>query len=172
MPEVLKEKERFEMVFRFIERLAETLKSKIGEDLISVVLYGSYARGQFGPESDVDLLIVANGLSPSSLDRQAFFTRILDEVETPSKQDFTPSRGFPYISAILKTPQEADCISRLYFDMIDEAKIFFDREDFFKSVLQKVKKKLEALGAKRVQVGKMWYWDLKPDYQPGEIFEI
>jgi hypothetical protein len=167
----LEEKERLEIVSGFIERLVETLNNRIGENLVSVVLYGSYARGRIGPDSDVDLLIIANGLSPSSLERQAFFTGILNEVEAPLRQTLN-RRWFPYVSAILKTPQEADCISRIYFDMIDEAKIFFDKGDFWGSVLKKVKKRLEVLGAKKIQVGEMWYWDLKPDYQPGEIFEI
>ncbi|MCX8117946.1 MAG: hypothetical protein N3G78_08460 [Desulfobacterota bacterium] len=72
----------------------------------------------------------------------------------------------------MKTPQEANLGSRIYFDMIEEAKILYDREDFFKGLLSRVREKLERLGAKKIQVGKMWYWDLKPDYRPGEIFEI
>ena len=56
--------------------------------------------------------------------------------------------------------------------MVEEAKILFDREDFFRTVLRKVQARLKDLGARKVQVGKMWYWDLKPDYRPGEIFEI
>jgi len=172
MIKILGDKERFEIIFNFLDCLVETLKDSIGENLVSVVLYGSYARGQGGSESDVDVLIIADGLAPSSIERQAFFTRILNKVEAPLRQTLSQTGWFPYISAILKTPQEADCISRIYFDMIDEAKIIFDKGDFFKSVLQRVKKRLEELGAKRVQVGKMWYWDLKPDYRPGEIFEI
>jgi len=172
MAEILGEKERFEIVSNLIERLAQRLRSSMGDNLISVVLYGSYARKQIGPESDVDILIIADGLPRSTLERQIFLTKIFNEIEDHLRQTLYPTGLFPYISAILKTPQEANCVSRIYFDMIDEARIFFDRGDFFKSVLQKVKKRLEELGAKRVQVGKMWYWDLKPDYRPGEIFEL
>lgn len=172
MIKILEDKERFEIIFNFLDRLVEALKNSIGENLVSVVLYGSYARGQIGSESDVDVLIIAEGLPSSSLERQAFFTKIISEVEAPLKEIFSETGWFPYISAILKTPQEADRISRIYFDMIDEACILYDKRDFFKGVLAKVRKRLEELGAKRIQVGKMWYWDLKPDYQPGEIFEI
>jgi hypothetical protein len=98
-------------------------------------------------------------------------TKMLQEIEAPFRQSL-PSSSFPYISAISKTPQEADHISRIYFDMIDEAKIFFDKEGFFESVLRKVKKRLKELGAKKIRVGKMWYWDLKPNYRAGDIFEL
>ncbi len=168
----LEEKERFEIVFDFLDRLVKALKRTLGENLISVILYGSYARGQIEPESDVDVLIIADGLVSSSIERQVFFTQILSKVEDPLRQTLSQTGWFPYISAILKTSQEADCISRIYFDMIDEAKIIFDKRDFFRSVLKKTRKRLGELGAKRVQVGKMWYWDLKPDYRPGEVFEI
>ncbi len=168
----LTEKARFEMVLSILESLKEELGNCLGENLTSIVLYGSYARGQTTVDSDVDILIIAEGLPHSSLERQAIFTKILNELEIPLRKGLHQTGWFPYISAILKTPQEADRISRIYFDMIDEAKIIFDKDGFFRSLLRKVEKKLKELGAKRIQVGEMWYWDLKPDYRPGEIFEI
>jgi predicted nucleotidyltransferase len=160
-----------ELITRLIRDLIKILKSKLGDDLVSVVLYGSYAREQPTPDSDIDLLIVADKLPESSLDRQMLMAKMLPEIESSYWRSL-PSGTFPYISAILKTPREADHISRLYFDMIDEAKIFFDKDNFFESVLRKVKKRLEELGAKRIRIGKMWYWDLKPDYRPGDTFEL
>jgi hypothetical protein len=169
---ILDDQKRLEMVTGLTGRLVEELHHRLRENLVSVVLYGSYARGTSGPDSDVDLLIIAKGLPSSSLERQAFVTPILFEIEHPYRQSLKHTGWFPYISALLKTPEEAECVSRIYFDMVEEAKILFEREGFFQAVLQKVQKRLAELGAKRVQVGKMWYWDLKPDYRPGEIFEI
>ena len=31
---------------------------------------------------------------------------------------------------------------------------------------------LTALGARRIREGTTWYWDLKPDFQPGDVVEI
>jgi len=172
MAESLEEKERIEIILPLIEHLVQAVQDKIGEDLISVILYGSYARGQIGEGSDVDILIVARNLPSSSLDRQVFFNKILLKVEEPLRKKLQGTGWFPYVSAILKTPDEASRISRFYFDMVDEAKIFLDKENFFKSVLERVKNRLKELRAKKIQVGKMWYWDLKPDYRPGDVFEI
>jgi predicted nucleotidyltransferase len=35
-----------------------TLRSIYGERLAKIILYGSYARGEQTPESDIDLLVV------------------------------------------------------------------------------------------------------------------
>ncbi len=172
MAEFFVQAERTEIVFQFMEHLASAVRDQMGEDLVSIVLCGSFARGQIGEGSDVDILIIARNLPSSSLDRQVFSNKILLKVEEPLRKKLQGTGWFPYISVILKTPDEASRVSRFYFDMIEEAKIFFDKEDFFKSVLEGVKSRLKELGAKKIQVGKMWYWDLKPDYRPGDIFEI
>jgi len=38
--------------------------------------------------------------------------------------------------------------------------------------LSDFRERLDRLGARKVFQGDRWYWDLKPDYKPGEIFEI
>ncbi|MEM2732979.1 MAG: nucleotidyltransferase domain-containing protein, partial [Nitrososphaerota archaeon] len=53
------------------------LRRKLGEDLVSVVLFGSFARGDASRESDIDLLIVGDNLPQSRFDR----IRLFDEVE-------------------------------------------------------------------------------------------
>jgi predicted nucleotidyltransferase len=39
----------------------ETLRNGLGDDLVAVVLFGSRARGEAGPESDWDLLLIGEG---------------------------------------------------------------------------------------------------------------
>jgi predicted nucleotidyltransferase len=44
-----------------VARFASRLSSALGNDLHALWLYGSRARGTAQPESDVDLLVIANG---------------------------------------------------------------------------------------------------------------
>jgi hypothetical protein len=46
---------------RTVERFASRLDDALGSDLRGLWLYGSRARGMAHPESDVDLLVIADG---------------------------------------------------------------------------------------------------------------
>lgn len=47
---------------RYVERLGLALRSRLGDGLVSLVLYGSRARGTHRDDSDIDVLIVIEGL--------------------------------------------------------------------------------------------------------------
>ena len=47
-------------------RYAELLRQTLGDNLVSVVLFGSVARGEARPDSDIDLLIVDPSLGDSA----------------------------------------------------------------------------------------------------------
>jgi len=46
---------------RVVERFASRLNDVLGSDLRGLWLYGSRARGTAHPESDIDLLVIADG---------------------------------------------------------------------------------------------------------------
>ncbi len=78
----------------------------------------------------------------------------------------------PLLSPVLKTPEEVGHGSPLFLDMTEDARILFDRRSFFARELDRLRERLAHLGARRVWLGNAWYWDLKPDYRPGEVFEL
>ncbi len=57
-----------------VAALKERLVDMLGTDLLSVVLFGSKARGDAEPASDVDIAIIVRGLTPKIRDE------ILDRV--------------------------------------------------------------------------------------------
>ena len=142
-----------------------------GERLISLVVFGSVGRGVPGPDSDVDCLLVVDPLPDGRIPRVTEFSAVenalahhLDDLRTKSL--------FVEISPVFKTPGEMQRGSPLLLDMVDDALVLFDRDEFFAHEIADLRKRLEARAARRVWVGNAWYWDLKPDYQPGEVFEI
>ena len=50
-----------------LDEIAATAKEIFGEKLDSVILYGSYARGDYTPESDVDIMILVREITPEKL---------------------------------------------------------------------------------------------------------
>lgn len=145
----------------------DLVKKHLGNDLVSVVLFGSVATGHERPDSDVDILLVIKQLAHSRMERR----KILDAVHAELDTLVLPYQR-PFVSTILKTPDEALHVGPLYFDMVDRSLILYDQDGFFRNALAKVARRLQTLGAQRKKLGTIEYWDLKPDYVPGEIFEI
>ena len=54
---------------RDLQCFLRLLQSRWGEQLMSVVLFGSGARGEAKAESDIDLLVISEHFSRSRLDR-------------------------------------------------------------------------------------------------------
>ena len=50
-----------------LSEIAKTARETFGEHLDSVILYGSYARGDYTPNSDVDMMILVKGIAPKDL---------------------------------------------------------------------------------------------------------
>jgi uncharacterized protein len=45
-----------------LDRFAATLRGELGDDVLAIRLFGSYARGTAGPDSDIDTLVIARTL--------------------------------------------------------------------------------------------------------------
>ncbi len=75
------------MIKEFKQDLANTLKHKFNQDLLSIVLFGSFIKGTFTGTSDIDVLVV----NPLMLeiyetneivyDRDNFFKQLLMALE-------------------------------------------------------------------------------------------
>lgn len=139
----------------------------LGPRLVSLVLFGSAARGTAGASSDIDLMIVAGE-----------FPRSLSERRRPLLAEWRrvrAARGLPDVewNLVTKTPDEARHHSPLYLDMVEDAILLVDRDGFFGHVLDAMRARMRVLASRRVFLDDgSWYWDLKPDFRFGEVVEI
>jgi predicted nucleotidyltransferase len=155
-----------EPVFSALRRSCEEV---YGERLTTVAIFGSAGRGTARPDSDLDLLLVADSLPNGRMRRIDEFAA----VEKRLSDLLAPEAGAaPLLSPVLKTPEEVGHGSPLFLDMTEDALILFDRRSFFTQELDRLRERLAHLGARRIWLGNAWYWDLKPDYRPGEVFEL
>lgn len=148
---------------QLVERLRGACQSFYGERLVSLVVFGSVGRGTPKPDSDIDLLIVADLLPDGRIPR----VRDFDAVER-SVASGGPAKLAHRLSPIFKTPAEVRRGSPLFLDMLDDGRLLYDRDGFFAKELAALKGRLDKLGAKRIWRGEAWYWDLKPDFKPGD----
>jgi len=152
-----------------LDDLLSKFKNVCGDNLVSLVLYGSLARGDFRNDSDIDLLLIFEKLPKEKFLRQRFFIEIEKEI---SFEEFYEKGYYPTFSPILKTTKEAKFLSPLYLDMVDDAIILFDKNSFFQNILEILKARLSELGAIKKKIGDKWYWDLKPNYKFGDEIRI
>jgi len=154
-----------------IARLVDACRAHYGARLVAVAVFGSAGRGAARPDSDVDLLIVADSLPNGRVARARDFDAVEDAVRGQIKEARAVGLS-AFVSPVFKTPGEIDQGSPLLLDMIDDARLLYDRAGFLRGALTRFKARLSALGAKRIWKGNAWVWDLKPDYTPGEVFEL
>jgi len=147
-----------------MRRYVAALERRYGADLVSVVVFGSRARGEARPESDLDVLIVVRGLPRNRWDRYSGLHDLGREVS----REFAAA-----VSPILLTPEEAARVKPYYLGMLSGHVILFDREGFFAAILERLRRRLAELGSRRyVDKDGYEYWDLKPDWKPGDVVEL
>ena len=151
--------------------LTAACRQHYGDRLLSVAVYGSVARGMPRPDSDVDVLIVAHGLADRHSHRLRDFRAVEDVLR--ARIDAARADGLqPELSPVLMTPAELRRGSMLLLDMTEDARILFDPQDCLAGALARLWRRLHELGSRRVWLGNAWYWDLKPDYKPGDVFDL
>jgi predicted nucleotidyltransferase len=157
------------------EELLDDLRARTaahyGERLVSLVVFGSVGRCTAGPGSDIDFLVVADPL-PNGRTRRVRDFEPVEDALAPSLRRARAAGVHTRLSPLFKTPDEVRAGSPLFLDMTEDARILFDRGSFFAARLEALRERLRVLGSRRVWKGGSWYWVLKPDLQPGEVFEL
>lgn len=156
---------------RLLEATVDACRDHYGHRLVSVAVFGSVGRGTPRSESDIDLLVVADALPHGRVARSEEFQQV--EVAVAAALESAREGGISTsLSPVFKTPAEIDHGSPLLLDMVEDARILHDRDGYLDGALGRLADRLRELGARRIWRGNAWFWDLKPDYKPGEVFEI
>lgn len=139
-----------------------------GRRLRGVVVFGSVARGRMRPDSDLDVLVVAEPLPRGRLARMDEF----DQVEARLVPALAEARRHGVqtrISAIVRTLAELDQGGFLIFDIACDGRVRLDTDGAVTDYLILVRQRLERRGAKRRTASGDRYWVLEPDIRPGDV---
>jgi len=141
--------------------------------LMSVVLYGSVARGTAQVYSDIDVLVVAEGLPQSFSDRIEEMVEVVDELQSLKLRLWRENKVYASVQIFPLTPEEAEHLRPLYLDLLFDAIILYDKNGFMREVLERLQTRLRELGSRRIMLPTgSWYWKLKPKLQYGEVIEL
>lgn len=142
-----------------LDQVVRALREGLGGRLVSVVLFGSRARGDEGEDSDWDLLVIAEGLPEGSMSRRKFIRGLL------------PPKWRHRVSVIAKTPEEFESsLPPLYLDIALDGIIIYDPRDYASKKLSYIRDRIEELGLRRRRLGKGWVWLWRSP--PGTDWEI
>jgi len=129
------------------------LREGIGEDLVSVVLFGSRARGEERESSDWDFLVIARDLPERTLERIFRLKKMLP----------TLYRG--EVSLLAKTPEEFMAgLPDLYLDIALDGVILYDTNDYMAKRLEFLRSLIRRHRLHREKEGRdlIWRWEQPP----------
>jgi len=152
--------------------LADACRAHYADRLVSLVVFGSWARGAVTPESDLDCLIVADPLPAGRLARVREFEPVENQLSLLRAAVWGPEVPPVDLSPVFRTPVEVERGSPLFLDMTLHAILLVDRDDFFRRYLERLRQRMQELGTQRVSAGGGYYWVYKPDAAPGEVIEL
>ncbi|MFB0537793.1 MAG: nucleotidyltransferase domain-containing protein [Anaerolineae bacterium] len=138
---------------QFLNDIVGVFKDHLGPDLVAIVLYGSWARGESRPGSDVDLLVIARNLPCDRFERVTYVHRMV------------VGRFRRRISVLAKEPAEFEgYFPSLYLDIGLDGIILYDLEGYMTGKLARIRELIEEAGLYRVRRDGelMWLWKRQP----------
>jgi len=146
------------------------LKEELEDKVLSMGLFGSVAKGTAEPGSDIDLLIITEGLDLTLVERTEYILKLKRAKTIKEEIEFLHSYGYtPKINFIIKEKNELKVnffTIDISFDMI----ILYDT-GALNQFLAKIKEKIKQQGIEKKYYEKQkYYLDLDIDF--GEVYEF
>ena len=120
------------LYLNYANLIADKLEEILQDDLVSVLLFGSAARGEAGECSDIDILIVAEKFGIEG--RFEVFNAIEKDLKTSDEyQEFKENKLGTLISPVPLTPSEVEKNPSILLDMVTDGIILYDVDDFIEN---------------------------------------
>jgi uncharacterized protein len=151
-------------------RVVAEYRAAIGDDLVAIALFGSVARGQARPDSDLDLYVVTRRSILGDARLHAMWGRI------DASREYQALVAVGYRPTPSSVPHTVDDLARhpwILLDIAHHGIVLYDPESVLARELDAVRRRIAELGSRRIELPDgSWYWDLKPDWHPGEVVDL
>ena len=152
------------------DRVVAEYRAALGDDRVAIALFGSVARGQARPDSDLDLYVVTRRPILGDPRLCPMWGRV---DASPEYQALVAAGYRPTLSPVLHTVEELHRHSWILLDISHHGIVLYDPTSVLERELAAVRRRMAELGSRRVELpDRSWYWDLKPDWRPGEVVDL
>ncbi|MGB9760098.1 MAG: nucleotidyltransferase family protein [Thermoproteota archaeon] len=143
------------------EKLKEKLLNIALENsfIAGIILFGSVARGEETEKSDIDLLVLWEGLNPN--DSYSYVYRNVSKYFLHESVTILDMNYYDFL--------KVKDVTALYINIVWDGIVIYDKYGKLESFLEKVKNELIAKGIERKKVGKYYYWKLP---KPGQKVKL
>lgn len=143
----------------------KSLLSRFGEDLLAVVLFGSYARGEAAGTSDLDFFVVARNLPRDLIRRRYLVYDALFPLLTEANCDIK----------VIEADEEdiGGVITPLTINIAHDGVILYDKTGQIARFFERVNEAVHKAGLTRYRTPDGKYgWKLNRKLRPGEGFTV
>ncbi len=141
-----------------IEKLFNRIIEFYGDNLVSLAVFGSFARGEPKLNSDIDILIILERKEGIGKEIQRFQEHI-ERVVEEGLQELYEIHGINMeISPFILSYEDAKYFNPIYLDMVEHSIIIFDRDNFLKRILEKMREKMDQF--QKYEAGTTYIWDM------------
>jgi len=152
---------------------ARVLRDRFGEALAGIVAYGSYARGDCGKHSDLDMMVVLRETPLRPAQRADVVAPALAQFRHTDAWKEAVAAGFwPELSPLVLTVEECRRLPPLLLDVATEGVVAWDSGGVAPLLLE-IRDRMACAGVKRVELADGgYYWDLRPGMRLGDVVEF
>jgi predicted nucleotidyltransferase len=144
-----------------------------GPRLRAIALFGSSTRPVSRPESDVDLMLVADPLPSTLSGRVAEVEPIYRDANRIALGEQARGGGYHVPQYVLLSPRDLAAEPPLLLDLTEDAHVLYELDGILTSALAVLRRRLGRHGARRIHpVNGPPYWVLHPGAKIGEVAEL
>ncbi|MBS7626795.1 nucleotidyltransferase domain-containing protein [Candidatus Bathyarchaeota archaeon] len=157
-----------------LRRYFHILWENYQERLLGVAVFGSVARGDWNLDSDIDLMIVAQGWDGKPIwERMRELINLKEGLKQTDEYRNSLKSGYrPIIQHYPIDAKEASKFHRIYLDACIDSIIIYEKERFLTNLMEKVKERLVSLKAKRLTTPSGRHYWVLPEIKAGEASQL
>lgn len=156
----------------YIKGFFEFLRNKLNENFLSLILYGSIARGTWKEESDIDLLLIISDETLEILEKSDILKGIVDFYLEFNFKKYDYNYSSNSIDLLILTSEELSTFRTLFYDIALDGIILYDKEDMGFNLISCYRNRIKEKRLKRVFLDlDDFYWK-RQDIKFGDIFEL